>query len=95
MSAGPTEYLRGLLAPLERKNGWMPAEQAGELCPDGTQRLLNQADWDADAVRDEVRGGCTSSTLTSPPMPSSTNSPTTGHSNRGSSTEPACRRAFQ
>ncbi|MFE8926450.1 IS701 family transposase [Streptomyces rochei] len=50
------EYLHGLLAPLERKNGWTLAEQAGELCPDGMQRLLNQADWDADAVRDEVRG---------------------------------------
>ncbi|AYN40823.1 IS701 family transposase [Streptomyces dangxiongensis] len=50
------EYLRGLLAPLERKNGWTLAEQAGELCPDGMQRLLNQADWSADAVRDEVRG---------------------------------------
>ncbi|MGW3424869.1 IS701 family transposase [Streptomyces phaeochromogenes] len=50
------EYLCGLLAPLERKNGWTLAEQAGELCPDGMQRLLNQADWDADAVRDEVRG---------------------------------------
>ncbi len=49
------EYLRGLLAPLERKNGWTLAEQAGERCPDGMQRLLNQADWDADAVRDEVR----------------------------------------
>lgn len=34
------EYLRGLLAPLERKNGWTLAEQAGELCPDGMQRLL-------------------------------------------------------
>jgi SRSO17 transposase len=50
------EYLRGLLAPLERKNGWTLAEQAGELCPDGMQRLLNQADWSADAVRDDVRG---------------------------------------
>jgi hypothetical protein len=29
---------------LERKNGWTLAEQAGELCPDGMQRLLNQAD---------------------------------------------------
>ncbi|MFJ6987637.1 MULTISPECIES: IS701 family transposase [unclassified Streptomyces] len=49
------EYLRGLLAPLERKNGWTLAEQAGERCPDGMQRLLNQAGWDADAVRDAVR----------------------------------------
>ncbi|WP_437097218.1 IS701 family transposase [Streptomyces sp. enrichment culture] len=50
------QYLCGMLAPLERKNGWTLAEQAGEVCPDGMQRLLNQADWDADAVRDEVRG---------------------------------------
>jgi SRSO17 transposase len=42
-------------APLQRKNGWTLAEQADERCPDGMQRLLNQADWDADAVRDEVR----------------------------------------
>ncbi|WUN83882.1 hypothetical protein OHA91_38520 [Streptomyces erythrochromogenes] len=31
------------------------AEQACERCPDGVQRFMNQADWDADAVRDEVR----------------------------------------
>lgn len=41
---------------MDRKSGWTLAEQAGELYPDGMQRLLNQADWDADAVRDEVRG---------------------------------------
>jgi SRSO17 transposase len=50
------EYLRGLLARLERKNGWTLAEQAGELTPDGMQRLLNQADWDADALCDDFRG---------------------------------------
>ncbi|MEV7451783.1 IS701 family transposase [Streptomyces nigra] len=50
----PRERTR--LAPLERKNGWTLAEQAGEVCPDGMQRLLNQADWDADAVRDEIHG---------------------------------------
>ncbi len=49
-------YLRGLLAPLERRNGWTLIEQTGEVRPDGTQRLLNQTGWDADAVRDEVRG---------------------------------------
>jgi SRSO17 transposase len=48
-------YLRGLLAPLERKNGWTLAEQAGEVNPDGMQRLLSTADWDADRVRDDVR----------------------------------------
>ena len=48
-------YLRGLLAPLERKNGWTLAEQAGETNPDGMQRLLSTADWDADRVRDDLR----------------------------------------
>lgn len=38
-------YLRGLLARLERKNGWTLAEQAGEASPDGMQRLLYGADW--------------------------------------------------
>jgi SRSO17 transposase len=49
-------YVRGLLAPLERKNSWTLAERAGEAAPDGMQRLLATADWDADAVRDDVRG---------------------------------------
>jgi SRSO17 transposase len=31
------------------------AEQAGESSPDGMQRLLAGADWDADAVRDDLR----------------------------------------
>jgi SRSO17 transposase len=50
------EYVSGLVAGLERKNGWTPAEQAGEACPDGMQRLLRRADWDVDGVRDDVRG---------------------------------------
>jgi SRSO17 transposase len=48
-------YVRGLLAPVERKNSWTLAERAGEAGPDGMQRLLAAADWDADAVRDDVR----------------------------------------
>jgi SRSO17 transposase len=48
-------YVRGLLAPLERKNSWTLAERAGEPIPDGMQRLLMSADWDADTVRDDVR----------------------------------------
>ncbi|GLY71079.1 transposase [Amycolatopsis taiwanensis] len=48
-------YVRGLLAPLAGKNGWTLAEAAGELTPDGMQRLLNAAAWDADGVRDDVR----------------------------------------
>jgi SRSO17 transposase len=48
-------YLRGLLGPLERKNSWTLAERAGEVSPDGMQRLLRTADWDVDAVRDDLR----------------------------------------
>ncbi len=47
-------YLRGLLSAAERKNGWTLAEQAGDRTPDAMQRLLNHADWDADAVRDDL-----------------------------------------
>ena len=48
-------YVQALLAPVERKNSWTLAEQAGEASPDGMQRLLAAADWDAAAVRDDVR----------------------------------------
>jgi len=48
-------YLQGLLGQAERKNSWWLAEQAGELTPDGMQRLLNGSGWDADGVRDDVR----------------------------------------
>jgi hypothetical protein len=34
-------YLLGLLSGAERKNSWTLAEQAGDLTPDGMQRLLN------------------------------------------------------
>jgi SRSO17 transposase len=49
------EYVTGLVAGLERKNGWTLAERAGEVSPDGMQRLLRWADWDVDGVRDDVR----------------------------------------
>ena len=48
-------YLRGLLGPIERKNGWQLAEYVGDPTPDGVQRLLATYDWDADAVRDDLR----------------------------------------
>ena len=50
------DYLRGLLSPVERKNGWQLAEQAGDATPDGVQRLLSTYRWDADLVRDDLRG---------------------------------------
>ncbi len=49
-------YLLGLLSGAERKNSWAIAEQAGEASPDGMQRLLNFYRWDAEKVRDDLRG---------------------------------------
>jgi SRSO17 transposase len=49
------DYLEGLIAPLEKKNGWTLSEQVGQARPDGLQRLLNLSDWDENAVRDDVR----------------------------------------
>jgi SRSO17 transposase len=48
-------YLQGLLAPLERKNGWHLAEAAGDASPDGVQDFLSRMHWDADAVRDDLQ----------------------------------------
>ncbi|WP_326608748.1 IS701 family transposase [Streptomyces sp. NBC_01799] len=46
----------GLLSDLPRKNCWTIAEWAGESTPDGMHHLLSRAKWDADAVRDDLRG---------------------------------------
>src|SRR5918996_1591796 len=40
-------FLSGLLDPVERRNGWQLAEVLGEHSPDGVQRLLRTARWDA------------------------------------------------
>lgn len=48
-------YLPGRLRCSERKNGWHLAEQAREARPAGRQRLLSQAVWDTDGVRDDLR----------------------------------------
>lgn len=48
-------YLRGLLSPAERKNGWQVADMMGETTPYGLQHLLGRAQGDADAVRDALR----------------------------------------
>ncbi len=49
-------FLLGLMAGLARANCWTLAEQAGETNPHGMQRLLARAVWDADEVRDDLRG---------------------------------------
>ena len=48
-------YLAGLLGRVERKNGWQLAEAIGEDEPRGVQRLLSDAAWDAEGVRDDLR----------------------------------------
>ena len=49
-------FVLGLLSALPRKNCWTIAEQAGDATPDGMQHLLARARWDADGVRDDLRG---------------------------------------
>src|SRR5262249_55843534 len=44
-----------LLGRVERKNGWQLAEAIGEAGPQGVQRLLTAATWDAEGVRDDLR----------------------------------------
>jgi SRSO17 transposase len=48
------KYLRGLVAPLERKTSWQLAELAHDTTPDRMQRLLYRVPWDVDAARDRL-----------------------------------------
>ncbi|MFD7026501.1 IS701 family transposase [Streptomyces sp. NPDC059917] len=54
--ASARAHLLGLLSGVDRKNCRRLAEQAGHARPGPMQRLLRSARWNADAVRDEVRG---------------------------------------
>ncbi|GGT82641.1 transposase [Actinomadura citrea] len=49
-------FLLGLLSDVESRSCWQPAKQAGDRSPHRMQRLLGEARWDADAVRDDLRG---------------------------------------
>jgi SRSO17 transposase len=48
-------YVQGLLSPVERKNGWQLAEEAGDQTPYATQHLLGRAVWSAEEVRDDLQ----------------------------------------
>src|SRR3954449_11085606 len=48
-------YIRGLLAPLERRKGWTIAEHAGRRSPSAVQEMLYSPCSDPDLVRDDVR----------------------------------------
>ncbi len=52
---GVKAYLRGLLSPIERKNGWQLAEEAGLPTPYNIQYLLNRAVWESDEVRNVLQ----------------------------------------
>lgn len=49
------DFLLGLLSDVDTRSCWQLAEQAGYASPHRMQRLLAEAVWDADAVRDELR----------------------------------------
>ena len=49
------QALRGLLSPVERKNGWQLAGQAGDATPYRVQHLLSTYVWGADLVRDDLK----------------------------------------
>jgi len=48
-------FIDGLLSRVERKTGWLMAEQAGLDRPYRIQSLLGRTAWDADVLRDLVR----------------------------------------
>lgn len=49
-------FVLGVLSDVDTRSCWQLAEQAGDTSPQAMQRLLGEAVWDADAVRDDVRG---------------------------------------
>ena len=49
-------FLDFLLGPERRKTGWMRAQAAGDPGPWRQQALLGRAGWDAEGLRDVVRG---------------------------------------
>lgn len=49
-------FLDGLLGPERRKTGWMRPEAAGDPGPWRQQAILGRGRWEADALRDLVRG---------------------------------------
>src|SRR5215212_3777565 len=56
VAASAGQFLDGLLGPERRKTGWMRAEAAGDPGPWRQQAILGRGRWEADALRDIVRG---------------------------------------
>ena len=55
MQSRAKEYVKGLLSPAERKNGWQLSEAVERSEPYSIQHLLDRARWDADLVRDDLQ----------------------------------------
>ena len=51
-----SQFLDGLLGEERRKTGWMRAEAAGDAGPWRQQAILGRGHWDADGLRDIIRG---------------------------------------
>lgn len=49
------QYLQGLISRIERKNGWLMAEELGEKSPTNLQHFIARASWSADEVRDDLQ----------------------------------------
>ena len=49
------KYIKGLLGPVERKNGWQLAEYLGEETPYSIQQFLYRGRFNADELRDDLR----------------------------------------
>ena len=48
-------YLRGLVARMDRKNGWQLAEFLGDETPQNLQHFIARSQWNADEVRDDLQ----------------------------------------
>lgn len=48
-------YVKGLLGPAERKNGWQISEYLGEVTPDRMQNLIRRGRYSSDIIRDVTR----------------------------------------
>lgn len=48
-------YVRGLIAQVDRKNGWQLADYLGDDTPKNLQHFIARSQWNADEVRDDLQ----------------------------------------
>lgn len=48
-------YVRGLIARVDRKNGWQLADHLGDETPKNLQHFIARSQWSADEVRNDLR----------------------------------------